>query len=218
MRPKINLILISLPLLQYERWHIDSCSTPPMSKPSKKHQRQAAGRFENEQRYETNSSGPKVVTLDAEAKARQTKRHLDELEKDNYMPTTELDSTNISTLLGKKDTASSAAGKAGIAHCPQLTLIGSSKKRRKSNQNVRRLLFTRKNLNVLLEESKIELLPASTPTYLTAQIGPSRYPPRQFCSICGYWGNYTCLRCGMRYCSLTCRGTHLETRCMKYIA
>ncbi|KAK3824925.1 MAG: hypothetical protein J3Q66DRAFT_97665 [Benniella sp.] len=75
----------------------------------------------------------------------------------------------------------------------------------------------RKPLNQLLEESG--LLHGHNlhgPTYVTASVGPSRYPDRQFCSVCGWKGIYRCNRCGMRYCDLRCLKTHEDTRCMKF--
>ncbi|KAJ2089175.1 Zinc finger HIT domain-containing protein 1, partial [Coemansia sp. RSA 986] len=44
-----------------------------------------------------------------------------------------------------------------------------------------------------------------------------RSPVRHFCSICGYKGLYTCVDCGMRYCSLACKSTHADTRCLKHV-
>ncbi|KAI9468367.1 hypothetical protein BX667DRAFT_503376 [Coemansia mojavensis] len=43
-------------------------------------------------------------------------------------------------------------------------------------------------------------------------------PERHFCSICGYWGIYTCVDCGMRYCSLMCKSAHTDTRCLKHVS
>ncbi|KAJ2900661.1 Zinc finger HIT domain-containing protein 1 [Coemansia aciculifera] len=40
---------------------------------------------------------------------------------------------------------------------------------------------------------------------------------RSFCSICGYRGLYTCIDCGMRYCSLVCKSAHADTRCLKHV-
>ncbi|KAJ1849636.1 Zinc finger HIT domain-containing protein 1 [Coemansia sp. RSA 2703] len=50
-------------------------------------------------------------------------------------------------------------------------------------------------------------------------IGSKGTPPaqRHFCSICGYRGSYTCVDCGVRYCSLECRATHVDTRCLKHV-
>ncbi|CAG8627348.1 12230_t:CDS:2 [Funneliformis caledonium] len=58
--------------------------------------------------------------------------------------------------------------------------------------------------------------PPDIPTYLTAGAKPSRFPPRKFCSVCGFISAYACKKCGMKYCSLRCKETHEETRCMKY--
>ncbi|KAJ1730346.1 Zinc finger HIT domain-containing protein 1 [Coemansia biformis] len=43
-------------------------------------------------------------------------------------------------------------------------------------------------------------------------------PPRHFCSVCGYRGLYTCVDCGMRFCSLPCKATHADTRCLKFVS
>lgn len=56
----------------------------------------------------------------------------------------------------------------------------------------------------------------SFPNYVSVLAGPSKYPPRHFCSICGYFGKYSCVRCGSKYCSIKCNKTHAETRCMKF--
>lgn len=39
---------------------------------------------------------------------------------------------------------------------------------------------------------------------------------RFFCSVCGFVGTYTCIVCGLRYCSSFCQNTHTETRCLKW--
>ncbi|KAF9200299.1 Zinc finger HIT domain-containing protein 1 [Haplosporangium sp. Z 27] len=77
-------------------------------------------------------------------------------------------------------------------------------------------VLPRKPLNQLLDESGLLNTPSTTPTYLTVAMGPSRYPDRQFCSVCGWKGVYRCSRCGMRYCDLRCLKTHEDTRCMKF--
>ncbi|KAI1309505.1 Zinc finger HIT domain-containing protein 1 [Mortierella claussenii] len=83
----------------------------------------------------------------------------------------------------------------------------------------RKPVLPRKPLNQLLEESGLLLNNQGNydaPTYVTAAMGPSRYPDRQFCSVCGWTGKYKCSRCGMRYCDLKCLKTHEDTRCMKF--
>jgi hypothetical protein len=58
---------------------------------------------------------------------------------------------------------------------------------------------------------------AAPPDYYTVAAKKSIYPPRhQFCSVCGLLGNYSCVRCGSKFCSLRCNANHKETRCMKF--
>ncbi|KAF9963485.1 hypothetical protein BGZ70_007386 [Mortierella alpina] len=78
--------------------------------------------------------------------------------------------------------------------------------------HTRRPVLSRKPLHMLLEESGIADYGPSVPSYLTVNMGPSRYPDRQFCSVCGWKGKYRCSKCGMRYCDLRCLKTHEETR------
>ncbi|RUS32531.1 hypothetical protein BC938DRAFT_475146 [Jimgerdemannia flammicorona] len=130
--------------------------------------------------------------LDPEAQRRHLQRHLDSLERDNFQAVPEYDIAIVAGAV-KKD--------------------GEIRKtRKKSKGDIRRLLLTKKNLNLLIEESKIELLPPTTPTYITAAVAPSSYPPRKFCTVCGFQSCYSCVRCGMRYCSKKCLETHEETR------
>ncbi|KAK3837215.1 MAG: hypothetical protein JOS17DRAFT_437186 [Linnemannia elongata] len=72
-----------------------------------------------------------------------------------------------------------------------------------------------KPLKTLILESGIESHDPTEPSYLTADMGPSRYPARRLCSVCGWRGLYSCNRCGMRYCGLPCLKVHQDTRCMK---
>lgn len=80
----------------------------------------------------------------------------------------------------------------------------------------RKPALPRKPLNQLLEESGLlsgnQYQNIQGPNYVTAVMGPSRYPDRQFCSVCGWKGTYRCNRCGMRYCDLKCLKTHEDTR------
>ena len=74
----------------------------------------------------------------------------------------------------------------------------------------------RKNFAQLLEEDAIQQ--NDPPNYLSAQAPMPKKPKRHLCSVCGYISNSYCPSCGMRYCSLKCYDTHMETRCMKYTA
>ncbi|KAG8496146.1 hypothetical protein CXB51_009130 [Gossypium anomalum] len=71
----------------------------------------------------------------------------------------------------------------------------------------------------LLHEANLESLPPHVPSYLRAAVGPpSSTSRRHFCSVCGFSAKYTCVTCGMRFCSCRCQNIHNDTRCMKFVA
>lgn len=71
----------------------------------------------------------------------------------------------------------------------------------------------------LLHEANLESLPPHVPSYLRAAVGPpSSSSRRHFCTVCGFTANYTCVQCGMRFCSIRCQTIHNETRCLKFVA
>ncbi|KAG8165418.1 hypothetical protein KVR01_005693 [Diaporthe batatas] len=43
-----------------------------------------------------------------------------------------------------------------------------------------------------------------------------RYPARQFCEVCGYWGRVRCIKCGTRVCALDCLDVHREECVTRY--
>ncbi|KAK2072523.1 hypothetical protein P8C59_006871 [Phyllachora maydis] len=43
-----------------------------------------------------------------------------------------------------------------------------------------------------------------------------RYPRREFCAVCGYWGRVRCLKCGARVCALDCLDVHREECITRY--
>ncbi|KAG6844955.1 hypothetical protein H0H87_002069 [Tephrocybe sp. NHM501043] len=109
------------------------------------------------------------------------------------------------TLLAGEDDeegGKSAKGRARqtISDKRNLSIAGTSAaaKKKKSTMNIRTALLYRKNLATLIDEANIASLPATVPTYLTAQTAPSPYPPRSLCSVCGYWGVHTETRCERR--------------------
>ncbi|XP_010245875.1 PREDICTED: SWR1 complex subunit 6 [Nelumbo nucifera] len=70
----------------------------------------------------------------------------------------------------------------------------------------------------LLQEANLESLPSHVPSYLKAAVGPpSCTSRRNFCTVCGYTANYTCVRCGVRFCSCRCQNIHNDTRCLKFV-
>ncbi|XP_015071072.1 SWR1 complex subunit 6 [Solanum pennellii] len=71
----------------------------------------------------------------------------------------------------------------------------------------------------LLNEANLESLPTHVPTYLRAAVGPPiSIARRHFCTVCGFSSTYTCVQCGMRFCSIKCRTIHNDTRCLKFVA
>ncbi|EPS71354.1 zinc finger protein [Genlisea aurea] len=71
----------------------------------------------------------------------------------------------------------------------------------------------------VLHEANLESLPSHVPTYLRAAVGPpSSSARRYFCTVCGYVANYTCVHCGIRFCSIRCQNIHKDTRCLKFVA
>ena len=70
-----------------------------------------------------------------------------------------------------------------------------------------------------LWQANLESLPPHVPTYLRAAVGPpSTSSRRHYCSVCGSSANYTCVRCGTRFCSCRCQVIHNDTRCLKFVA
>ncbi|CAK5129862.1 unnamed protein product [Meloidogyne enterolobii] len=53
-------------------------------------------------------------------------------------------------------------------------------------------------------------------TYTQITAPPSLLPPRKFCAVCGLKSCYTCVKCGAHFCSIPCRDTHVDTRCLKW--
>lgn len=71
----------------------------------------------------------------------------------------------------------------------------------------------------LLHEANLESLPPHVPSYLRAAVGPpSSTSRRHFCTVCGSAASYTCVRCGVRFCSCRCQNIHNDTRCLKFVA
>ncbi|ERN00411.1 SWR1 complex subunit 6 [Amborella trichopoda] len=71
----------------------------------------------------------------------------------------------------------------------------------------------------LLQEANLKSLPPHVPSYLRAAVGlPSSTSRRHFCTVCGFIANYTCVQCGVRFCSPRCQVIHSDTRCLKFVA
>ncbi|KAI8364036.1 hypothetical protein EDC96DRAFT_511685 [Choanephora cucurbitarum] len=138
----------------------------------------------------------KYTHHDPEIHSKHLKRQLDSLEKDNHQPLSDVEGLISIALAAQEE----ETGTTGIP----------SRKSRNRSTNVH---SAKANLTMLLEEA-----PVTPYCYQTCAVAPSLYPPRKFCSVCGFQSDYTCLRCGMKYCSTRCLSTHRETRCLKWTA
>jgi hypothetical protein len=97
-----------------------------------------------------------------------------------------------------------------VGECPLLPMYNG-----RHNDAFAKVARRVKPLTQIIEEQDYRA-DAGEPNYVSAAAGPSKRPQRQFCSVCGYFGIYTCTRCGMRFCSTRCNNHHKETRCLKF--
>ncbi|KAI9300470.1 hypothetical protein BJ944DRAFT_25380 [Cunninghamella echinulata] len=143
--------------------------------------------------------------IDVEAHQKHLKRQLDSLEYDNHQSLNDVEGL-ISMALAVQEQNEEG-------------LVPRKSRQKKSRTSI---YSSKTNLNSLLEEAeRIKLLENSlpdTPSYFTCVAAPSKYPSRNFCSVCGFCSTYKCLRCGMKYCTVKCLNTHKETRCLKWTA
>ena len=125
------------------------------------------------------------AALDSSAQQTRIARHLTELEQDYYHA--------IQIDVPKSE-----------SRIPQVCeLMVATRKPHKLTPNVRKLLTTRKTFTNLLDEAGF-----AADVYREAAVKGGRYPSRTFCSVCGYWGRYGCMKCGDRYCGEVCAETH----------
>eukprot|EP01100_Stratorugosa_tubuloviscum_P008407 TRINITY_DN3504_c0_g2_i1.p1 TRINITY_DN3504_c0_g2~~TRINITY_DN3504_c0_g2_i1.p1 ORF type:complete len:197 (-),score=65.67 TRINITY_DN3504_c0_g2_i1:47-637(-) len=96
---------------------------------------------------------------------------------------------------------------------PQSTNITN---RKRTSSNLKPHLIT--TFSTLFENQRTEesIDKINNCNYFSAAASPSIFPARNFCSVCGILSNYTCTRCGQKYCSIKCNKTHSETRCLKF--
>ncbi|KAK2460917.1 hypothetical protein APHAL10511_007387 [Amanita phalloides] len=118
--------------------------------------------------------------LTPELIAKRKKRHLEELERSNYSEQTLLayeedDEGGRNAKVRARQTISDKRNLGMQGNSPAAT-------KKKSTMNVRTALLYRKSLAMWIEESNLASLPPEMPTYLTAAVPPSPYPPRLLCS------------------------------------
>ncbi|GAA5845184.1 hypothetical protein JCM3766R1_002101 [Sporobolomyces carnicolor] len=170
------------------------------------------GTGKKDRRQPTRAVAASAVLASTEYISKRIRRHLNDLERTNY---TEPSGGGGNYGLGKlQDDDDAEARDPGIDAKEE----GGGKSRKKQGSKaVRQLILYRKNLAQLLDESGLpdpsESPQPTNPSYLTIASEPSKFPPVQMCSVCGYKGNYICKKCGDRYCDLGCQVTHDESRC-----
>jgi len=125
------------------------------------------------------------AAVDSSAQQARIARHLTELEQDNYHAL-QIDIPKSESSMPQRH-----------------ALMVASRKPHKLTPNVRKLLTTRKTFTNLLDEAGF-----AADVYREAAVKGGRYPSRTFCSVCGYWGRYGCMKCGDRYCGEVCAETH----------
>ncbi|KAL3273007.1 hypothetical protein HHI36_014463 [Cryptolaemus montrouzieri] len=76
----------------------------------------------------------------------------------------------------------------------------------------------RKTFEQMVEEDRIEAEKTGRISYLDAEARSTDFVARKFCNVCGFFSKYTCVTCGIRYCSIRCMHIHQETRCLKWTA
>lgn len=139
--------------------------------------------------------------VDAATRAKRQRKQLESLENDNFQDDPH---HQMNQFLSKAKLPSFGDGTEG-------------KKRRKAKHGDIFKQKAKRSFQALLEELAAEGK-KDVPVYSTALVGPSQFPERRFCSVCGYFSKYTCVTCGTRYCSVNCLKTHKDTRCMKWTA
>lgn len=138
---------------------------------------------------------------------------LESLESDNY---NEIGAAAAETAEEEQDGSYVPGG--GDSPVPTLKKKKVSKKMKAKIK----LVYEKKNLTDLMEQeerrAQEEFMDKGTKiaTYYSIAVGPSKIPKRHFCSVCGFEAPYTCKKCGMRFCSVSCNETHSETRCLKF--
>eukprot|EP00026_Physarum_polycephalum_P019150 Phypoly_transcript_21021.p1 GENE.Phypoly_transcript_21021~~Phypoly_transcript_21021.p1 ORF type:complete len:194 (+),score=24.69 Phypoly_transcript_21021:48-584(+) len=150
----------------------------------------------------------KIVDTETREELRQSARsaRLEALESDNYQEEVNNDDDEYVDLVDDED-----------------DFMGPKKKRprktaREMFKQPKKKKFAFPSFNTVLDESGLEAYPAHVPTYLTAAAAPSKFPTKNFCSVCGFFANYSCTQCGARFCCIKCNATHKETRCLKFVA
>jgi zinc finger HIT domain-containing protein 1 len=148
------------------------------------------GREDGTKRQSTLSKGMRVV--DDDTRRQVLLKRLNALEADNYQEET-----------FNEEEEESDEGAQQKRKKTKTTGRSSSSVLRRKPKSLERILDEERYAKESIDYDKVDS-------------GPSSTPRRHFCSVCGYLGQYSCTRCGSRYCSIKCDANHKETRCLKF--
>ncbi|CAO4379951.1 unnamed protein product [Caenorhabditis nigoni] len=168
-------------------------------------------------------------TLDENARKNRRTRQLDGLEQDNSHddPHANIIWNKAAPKFGDEldgGPSSVKKSKKGKDDKAGPTVHGDKARRRKLARPEFNKQRFKKSFNAhVVEHSKIIHSSADADyrrinAYFLSTAPPSSKPPRKFCAACGKMSNYSCTRCGARYCGIRCRDVHNDTRCMKWLA
>ena len=149
--------------------------------------------------------------LDEAARKRRNRQQLEQLERDNFH-----DDPHANLVMHKKAPKFDEHAKPN-SFGGQLS---SSSVKRHALPRSRMLSFQQ----LLEEDSKSpepNYMSVMAPSPSNVSDDPNKVrciPKRRFCSVCGFVAPYTCITCGMRFCSIACNSTHKDTRCLKWTA
>ena len=153
--------------------------------------------------------------MDEATRQRRARKALESLERDNYH-----DDPHANLVMSKKalnlfqsgDTNKDNDG----SSTPSSSSSSSKQRHRKSRTSEYYKQRFRKNFSSLVEEEAVSR--PDPPNYISAVAPESNKPPRKLCKVCGFEAGYNCNVCGVLFCSIRCQETHLETRCLKWMA
>ncbi|TKR80467.1 hypothetical protein L596_014537 [Steinernema carpocapsae] len=157
--------------------------------------------------------------LDQEQRAKRLKKQLDNLDRDNFHedPHAHLQWHKKIPKFDDEEIAGLKQPKAAKKEGGDGQLQAKRKKKTRSEHYKQRF---RKNFFQLMDETTLrpdpEIANNGRVAWEMASVGPSLKPARSFCPPCGKFAIYKCVRCGTGYCSIACRDTHNDTRCMKW--
>lgn len=143
--------------------------------------------------------------VDETSRKRRHRKVMEILEADNYHEDPHADlimSKKVPKFEENLETRSSARG--------------SSKKKDRTPEYYQSKF--RKHIMQMLEEDRNEAEQTGRYSYVDMACGDTDAPYRHFCAVCGFFSQYVCLSCGMRYCGIRCMDTHMDTRCLKWAA